>query len=373
MTRTFSAKARVESASDESFDPEKQQQVSRMGGVEAGSLFMNAPSVAMTGSPNRRQLGRRVGNKRTLIDCRFVSSSSGRRSYIVYIVLSGLQAKMATKLAAQLRELQSRYSAIRTLAASGSKCLRKNGFPRPVAVRATHPLIKYPFPFSFTHQISRAFPSTTCCPLLFLIVRGAATRPRGLEGLAIEEIVARHSPNGPLPPELSMYAEYLSNLEQVNVTATLPSPPDSSTKARVAADGLTLQLLHGGASAQLGLPAAVSGPSALAILDRGDHVLTWPLGVRARPAGDVGQEVPWLSRGPGRRVAGKMSTVRRRRGVGREPPRLGGSPSDNWAEMMEFWHCHKPGHNHAGRAENLETEGYGESFSIAAQGRQRIP
>ncbi|EAQ89347.1 hypothetical protein CHGG_05966 [Chaetomium globosum CBS 148.51] len=51
-------------------------------------------------------------------------------------------------------------------------------------------------------------------------------------------------------------------------------------------------------------------------------------------------------------------------------------PSENWAEMMEFWHCHKPDHHHHhnpseedGKAgeESLAARGYGASSAISAQ------
>ncbi len=56
-------------------------------------------------------------------------------------------------------------------------------------------------------------------------------------------------------------------------------------------------------------------------------------------------------------------------------------PSENWAEMMEFWHCHKPDHHHHDADKNgvdsaghgkatptgLAARGYGASSTIAAQ------
>ena len=41
-------------------------------------------------------------------------------------------------------------------------------------------------------------------------------------------------------------------------------------------------------------------------------------------------------------------------------------PSENWAEMMEFWHCHKPDHAHA-HNESLASRGYGANSRISAQ------
>jgi hypothetical protein len=43
-------------------------------------------------------------------------------------------------------------------------------------------------------------------------------------------------------------------------------------------------------------------------------------------------------------------------------------PSENWAEMMEFWHCHKPHeHKHGNDDDDLTNRGYGASSRIAAQ------
>ena len=43
-------------------------------------------------------------------------------------------------------------------------------------------------------------------------------------------------------------------------------------------------------------------------------------------------------------------------------------PSEHWAEMMEFWHCHKP-HDHSSGATNpeLAKKGYSASNRIAAR------
>jgi hypothetical protein len=44
-------------------------------------------------------------------------------------------------------------------------------------------------------------------------------------------------------------------------------------------------------------------------------------------------------------------------------------PSGNWAEMMDFWHCHKPdppeGHGH-GEDPNAQTKGYGAANQVVA-------
>jgi hypothetical protein len=42
-------------------------------------------------------------------------------------------------------------------------------------------------------------------------------------------------------------------------------------------------------------------------------------------------------------------------------------PSENWAEMMEFWHCHKPEDDHGKDHEHLTSKGYGARSMIGAQ------
>jgi len=42
-------------------------------------------------------------------------------------------------------------------------------------------------------------------------------------------------------------------------------------------------------------------------------------------------------------------------------------PSENWAEMMEFWHCHKPSSHDQPQDEALATKGYAANTAITAQ------
>lgn len=157
--------------------------------------------------------------------------------------------------------------------------------------------------------------------------------------------------------QISLYAELLQNIRQVSLAASLPSPSNASTNATVTSDGSAIHLRHDGLDAQLALPASVDAaacPSPLPVQPVASS-LSWrlPLATAAAPqqqqqrSGD--EVVPWPATDllPGEPV--------RCRGCG-EPVvgagRVGAwkdLPSENWAEMMEFWHCHKPddaGHGH---------------------------
>lgn len=210
----------------------------------------------------------------------------------------------------------------------------------------------------------------------------------------------------PPPPGISIYAELLQNIRQVSVAASLPSPANAFTAATVAPDGSAIRLRHDGLDASLALPARVAAapPSALPIPSAApSSSLTWrlPLLLLA-PGHQLRQDqhrsdldaVPWpatalLPGGPvGCRGCGGPVV-----GVGRVRA-WKDLPSENWAEMMEFWHCHKPGdhghghghghgdgdgeHDHGqggghgevdGRADekSLASRGYGADSAISAQ------
>src|SRR5437667_2600000 len=101
------------------------------------------------------------------------------------------------------------------------------------------------------------------------------------------------------PDEVSIYSELLSNLGQVSVVVTLPSPADASTAAEVAEDGLRIRIYHRGAKKDLALPGPVEKPpTTLPILARGVLLLSWRL--RSLPGQSRGGEyapeshiVPW--------------------------------------------------------------------------------
>jgi hypothetical protein len=180
----------------------------------------------------------------------------------------------------------------------------------------------------------------------------------------------------------ALYAELLANIRQISLAASLPSPSDASTQAALSADCRTVELRHRNRCNQLTLPAKASlGGTLLPIQDKqkGAMTLTWrlPLDVfSASPSSSLGDTIPWsasdLDAGSG--VACRQ--------CGTEVVPSGSVkvwkdlPSENWAEMMEFWHCHKPDHHHhqshgeeSGRAdeESLASRGYGASSAISAQ------
>ncbi|KAG5952710.1 hypothetical protein E4U53_000089 [Claviceps sorghi] len=168
-----------------------------------------------------------------------------------------------------------------------------------------------------------------------------------------------------------LYAELLSNIRQVSIAATLSSPPTSDTVARVTEDGRQLHLQHDGFRSTLHLPAVVAKTSLRPAHGASRH-LTWRLplssvGVVTSPFSPENQAVPWAASDleDGSAVSCRAcSSVIVPNGTLKVWKDL---PSENWAEMMEFWHCHKP-HDHGQQEKgNLANKGYGANNAISAQ------
>ncbi len=184
----------------------------------------------------------------------------------------------------------------------------------------------------------------------------------------------------PLSPKSLLYAELLSNIRQISLAVSLASPCDSSTRVTVAADGLTVELTHHQEVRRLTLPERVSfGASALPIQKQGITTLSWRLPLQPSSAilhvGSSQQNAPLWSATD--LESGSEVTCRECHAVIVASDTVEvwkDLPSENWAEMMEFWHCHKPNHHShdhhdAGKADekSLASRGYGSSSTIYAQ------
>lgn len=178
----------------------------------------------------------------------------------------------------------------------------------------------------------------------------------------------------------ALYAELLTNIRQISLAASLPSPCDASTQISISSDCRTIQLKHRGSTSSLVLPAKVSrGSTLLPIQDKqkGSTSLSWRLllDTATAPQAQQGGQIPWSATDldPSSGVVCRHCTAGI---VGQGSVKVWKDlPSENWAEMMEFWHCHKPDHHHhnqgdeTGKAgeESLAARGYGASSIITAQ------
>ncbi|KFX98143.1 hypothetical protein O988_04506 [Pseudogymnoascus sp. VKM F-3808] len=148
------------------------------------------------------------------------------------------------------------------------------------------------------------------------------------------------SPSAPL-----IYAELLPNIRQISVLAALPTPSNSRTSVSLSSDRAVLTLVHNGATASLQLPGAIA-PSYTPTQPHPNLAqLSWRIPLEtslSQPRAAPSLPAPW-SAGT---LAPTTSFTCRKCGQVILPPGIVTSwrdlPSENWAEMMEFWHCHKP-------------------------------
>ncbi|KAI0387525.1 ubiquitin-conjugating enzyme E2-binding protein [Hypomontagnella monticulosa] len=173
-------------------------------------------------------------------------------------------------------------------------------------------------------------------------------------------------------PPILIYAELLSNIRQVSVGCSLHTPSSSGTRAVVSSDGLVLTINHDGVETSVRLPGKVASAQQLPIQNLGVKRLSWRLPLATNTerhvfAGPEEQTVPWSASDlrPESRIACRIC-----RATIVEPGMIKiwkDLPSENWAEMMEFWHCHKPhSHDHS-HGDDLTSKAYGANSRISAQ------
>jgi hypothetical protein len=144
-----------------------------------------------------------------------------------------------------------------------------------------------------------------------------------------------------------MYAELLSNIRQISVIVALEEPCDLTTKVQLSADGRRFILHHGAVESSLDLPGQAPLSFWLQEPAFGANELTWRIPLAGQPTRasmDTIQSnaAPWSSKVLGEEtefMCRACGAVVVKRGSIRVWKDL---PSENWAEMMDFWHCHKP-------------------------------
>lgn len=180
-----------------------------------------------------------------------------------------------------------------------------------------------------------------------------------------------------------LYAEHLLNIRTVTIQAQLSTPSSNATNVSLSADGSTLSLTHEGESASIKLPVTLSSKAqssaTLTIPAVPSKELSFRLSVDSKQGAASGaftngvtpasneNVVPW--------TADQLSdeTEIKCRGCGSVLVERGkvkqwkNLPSEGWAEMMDFWHCHKPHepHSHDGHAE--VKKGYAAGSQLALE------
>lgn len=190
------------------------------------------------------------------------------------------------------------------------------------------------------------------------------------------------------PTPCLIYAELLSNIRQISVLAALETPSNTSTKAKLSDDGQQFILLHNGTLQTLQLPGKSLSNFQLQMPALGSKELSWRLPWEVQNK-DFSRhdsympEVPWSAKSMGTQTELSCRMCNEtilERGIIKSWKDL---PSEDWAEMMDFWHCHKPD-DHKGcnssnedannlksfeSNNNLVERAYGANSKISAQSK----
>ncbi|RMY27226.1 hypothetical protein D0865_16067 [Hortaea werneckii] len=155
-------------------------------------------------------------------------------------------------------------------------------------------------------------------------------------------------------PRIHLYAEHLQNIRTLSIQASLATFSNTETKATLSADGSQLSLSHEGETATIQLPITVPGghnDATLTIPSAPSKELTFRVSLSEKPGSNLLGErpapssetiIPWMSSHLSARAeisCANCQTVLIPRGTVAQWKDL---PSEGWAEMMDFWHCHKP-------------------------------
>lgn len=173
-----------------------------------------------------------------------------------------------------------------------------------------------------------------------------------------------------------LYAELLSNIRQVTLYASLQTDRNKETKIELSSDRKTISLSHDGEIATAFLPSEIAGTARLTIPIDAAKELSFRLQVaeataEAPDSAFNDYDAPWpasdLTPAAQMRCRACQTKILKST-IDRAWKNL---PSENWAEMMDFWHCHKPDDIETKDQQTKEglarTKGYGSSSRVEAQ------
>ncbi|PPJ60243.1 hypothetical protein CBER1_01305 [Cercospora berteroae] len=153
---------------------------------------------------------------------------------------------------------------------------------------------------------------------------------------------------------IHLYAEHLLNIRAISIQAVLSTVSNKETRATLSADGSCMSLSHEGETATIKLPIQVPGghnAATLTIPAAPTKDLSFRVqlqeksdsqGLLTQGAHQDDHVVPWTARSL---TADVQLRCKHCQQVLLESGKIHiwkDLPSENWAEMMDFWHCHRP-------------------------------
>lgn len=174
----------------------------------------------------------------------------------------------------------------------------------------------------------------------------------------------------------SYYAELLLNIRTVTVFISLPTLPSAETRLALTDDCAAIMVLHEGQESTLRLPIQISRPKSLHLPLA--NLASALVHLRFKPAdedsilitkGEQAENVyPWSASIMPASCNLTCCTCGNSFAAFDSGQQWKDLPSENWAEMMDFWHCHKPQKAQTASTEDsTATRGYSASNSLTAR------
>ena len=162
-----------------------------------------------------------------------------------------------------------------------------------------------------------------------------------------------------------LYAEYLRNIQQVTVVASLPTVANPETAVHISPNGRLLRLIHGGKISTIDLPAAVQDNACSRNLTIGTKDLSFRFEVTSDSQSQAvtgADTFQWSASRFTEKT--EVACVKCKYVLVDSISQWKDLPSGGWAEMMDFWHCHKPSVQNGTSASTRLTKGYEASNTI---------
>lgn len=165
-----------------------------------------------------------------------------------------------------------------------------------------------------------------------------------------------------------LYAELLLNIRQVSVFAILPSISNDRTRTAISSDQKTLTLHHIDEEVKIELPYTVAKDINLKIYPKATRELSFRLGlsIDAKPVQNVRSDNESTVLWPASKLTPETQIACQSCGnmLVTNVSIWKDLPSGGWADMMDFWHCHKPTTKNGSDAFAGNTKGYAASNDL---------
>jgi ubiquitin-protein ligase E3 D len=174
-------------------------------------------------------------------------------------------------------------------------------------------------------------------------------------------------------PKIVLYAEALVHIRQLTLHASLQTEKNEHTRILLSSDKTIITALHDGESSSIYLPTQISGTANVTFpTDRRTEIST-RLQIddaeQRDPALDhlSDVEVPWAAASLQENSAISCRHCDTCLLPASTAVAWKDLPSEHWADLMDFWFCHKPHTEHdAAQIVAAETKGYGAKSKISA-------